>query len=328
MNWFSNFGMSEWLIACAAILFVVVLIDGFRRMRAERQQDLKWDLQLARDFPETEDPLSDEMIESDYRVVNRGAAPDNFSSDISTAKGAHSSRELDEQPDLGGFNAIDEPVASPANKNNDGQSSQIRETTQAVASDSVNRTGVNRSGVNESAVAANGDDAGDSNSSEQKQFAPQELKIISLHVKGAKQEGFLGSDLVQVLLACNMRYGETNILHRFSDTSKNSGAIDFSVANMLEPGTFDLENLSGFRTPGITFFMALPGPADPLAVFNMMLETASFVAETLGGFLLDDEHSTATPQVINHYRDRIRQIVVQSQHKGRQSERSFAVSAE
>ena len=288
MNWFSNFGMSEWLIACAAVLFVIVLIDGFRRMRAERHQDLKWDLQLAKDFPEDEDPLDNEMIESGYRVVNRGGAAGN-------PEQAHT---------MGGFNAHSEYQAPAGESEAQAKNASVEQHQPASGETDVE------------------------GAAQERTFASKDISIISLHVKSASQEGFLGSDLVQVLLACNMRYGETNILHRYADPSKNSGPVDFSVANMLEPGIFDLENLSGFRTPGITLFMALPGPSDPLAVFRMMLETANCVAQNLNGILLDDEHSTATPQVLNHYQDRIRQIVVQSERAGQRADSQFATLPE
>ena len=290
MNWLSEFGMSEWLIVCAAVLFIVVLVDGFRRMRAERQQDLKWDLQLAKDFPEDEEP-SAEIVESDYRVVNRDGSNQLIEKDSSNS----------------GFNALDE--ASVTESKDQFNALDAKLTSSDDLFDSEKPLDAYSENGNEITSAYNSPD----------------LKIISLHVKSASAEGFLGSDLLQVLLACNMRYGETNILHRYADSHRNSGAVDFSVANMLEPGVFDLENLSGFRTPGITLFMAVPGPKNPLSVFNMMLETANCVAQTLNGVLLDDERSNATQQGINHYRDRIRQISVASEHSAKRAEKPFAV---
>lgn len=293
MSWFSNFGMSEWLITCAAVLFIVVMVDGFRRMRAERRQDLKWDLQLAKDFPESEDPLSDEMFESDYRVVRRGKGQT-----ISNSS-EHANTDANLQASLSGFNANTDDHAplenfqSPASSPLNGESGEDYSIEYSLEEQLPSHDEKDQSAIN----------------------VDQELKIISLHVRSAASQSFVGSDVVQVLLACNMKYGETNILHRYSDTTVKGGPIDFSVANMLEPGTFDLDNLSNFNTPGVTFFMALPGPKDPLAVFNMMVETARCVAETLGGVLLDDEHSTATPQVLNHYRDQIRQLVVERAHR-------------
>lgn len=296
MNWLSNFGMSEWLIVCAAMLFIVVLVDGFRRMRAERQQDLKWDLQLAKDFPEQEEP-STEIVESDYRVVNRGGS-NKFNEKAINKSGFSAVAEEGVTESSAQFNALDEEITS---------SDDLLESEEALGAHFAN--------VKES----------DNDSETTPAYNPADIKIISLHVKSTSADGFLGSDLLQVLLACNMRYGETNILHRYADSHRNSGAVDFSVANMLEPGVFDLENLSGFRTPGITLFMAVPGPKNPLAVFNVMLETANCVAQTLDGVLLDDERSNATQQCINHYRDRIRQISVASEHSAKRAKKPFAV---
>ena len=77
---------------------------------------------------------------------------------------------------------------------------------------------------------------------------------------------------------------------------------------MLEPGTFNLEDINSFRTPGVTFFMTLPGPEDAMQAFDCMLETANCLVKNLNARLLDEEHSTASLQVVNHYRERIKQF--------------------
>ncbi len=41
MEWLSNFGMREWLISCGVVLVLVVLFDGFRRMRSEQKEEIK-----------------------------------------------------------------------------------------------------------------------------------------------------------------------------------------------------------------------------------------------------------------------------------------------
>ena len=262
---FGNLGMSEWLIGCAALLFLVVLVDGVRRMRAERRQDIKWDLQLARDLEDASevDYPNSELLDP-YRVVERPQAPD-----------GQPLEEVSEKRDQGDL---------------------FNETGALEMAEQPSDLGIEEQAHDESAEV---------------DFADENLQLIVLHVKSRQAQGFAGSDIIQVLVACNLRYGEKQILHRFVDPSANRGAIEFSVANMVEPGTFDLDNLSEFRSPGVTFFMALPGTPDPIKSFNTMVETASYVAKTLDGDLLDEEHSSATQQVINHYRDRIRQLSAQ-----------------
>ena len=104
-----------------------------------------------------------------------------------------------------------------------------------------------------------------------------------------------------------MRYGERSILHRH-ERAEGEGKLQFSVANMVEPGTFDLQDINSFRTRGITFFMALPGPDDAQQAFECMLETANCVVKNLDAILLDESHSTATLQVLNLYRERVQRF--------------------
>ena len=82
----------------------------------------------------------------------------------------------------------------------------------------------------------------------------------------------------------------------------------FSVANMMQPGVFDIDNMAAFSTPGLTFFLALPGPPDMMKAFDLMLETAQYVASHLGGDLLDDTRSATTKQTLDHIRQRIRDL--------------------
>jgi cell division protein ZipA len=80
----------------------------------------------------------------------------------------------------------------------------------------------------------------------------------------------------------------------------------FSMANMVKPGTFDLDAMDNFETPGVSLFMTLPIKADSMASFDLMVDTARAIAETLGGELKDEQRSVMTRQTIEHCRQRIR----------------------
>src|SRR5690606_29706238 len=84
---------------------------------------------------------------------------------------------------------------------------------------------------------------------------PEEVLIIN--VMAMKGEMFKGTALLDIILKCGMRYGDMNIFHRYSD-NKGEGALLFSMANMVKPGTFDLDAMDTFETPGISLFMTLP----------------------------------------------------------------------
>jgi cell division protein ZipA len=82
----------------------------------------------------------------------------------------------------------------------------------------------------------------------------------------------------------------------------------FSLANMFNPGTFDLENIDKLATRGVSLFMTLPGPGEPLHNFNLMHNAAKKLADEFGGQVLDGQRSVLTVQTVRHYVDKIREF--------------------
>ncbi|PUA26790.1 MAG: cell division protein ZipA [Cellvibrio sp. 79] len=132
---------------------------------------------------------------------------------------------------------------------------------------------------------------------------PEEVLIIN--VMAHKGEMLNGADLLDVILQCGMRYGSMDIFHRYSD-AKGEGALLFSMANMVKPGTFDLDAMDEFETPGVSLFMTLPIDADSMQSFELMVDTAQAIAEGLNGELKDEQRSAMTRQTLEHCRQRIR----------------------
>ena len=134
------------------------------------------------------------------------------------------------------------------------------------------------------------------------QAEPEEVLIIN--IMAAKGEMFNGSELLDIVLKCGLRYGSMDIFHRYSDT-KGEGALLFSMANMVRPGTFDLDTMDEFSTPGVSLFMTLPIDADSIQSFELMVETAQAISQTLQGELKDEQRSAMTKQTLEHSRQRI-----------------------
>lgn len=143
----------------------------------------------------------------------------------------------------------------------------------------------------------------DEDEPEREVMLPQEVLVVNVLAKGGA--AFKGPDLLQLLLACDLRFGEMNIFHRY-EKANGKGPIQFSVANLVEPGSFNLDDIDEFNTPGVTFFLTLPGPDKPVTAFNYMIETAQVLVRHLHAELRDDAHSVMTAQTIEHFRQRIR----------------------
>ncbi len=129
-------------------------------------------------------------------------------------------------------------------------------------------------------------------------------EVIILNVMCKTSEGFNGQELKTLLEACGVEHGDMSIFHRHENTIDSP--VQFSVANAVEPGYFPKEQLDSLATPGISFFMSLPGPDDNMRAFDYMVETAQCVVRNLSGEMKDERRSDMTPQTLEHCRQRIR----------------------
>jgi cell division protein ZipA len=77
---------------------------------------------------------------------------------------------------------------------------------------------------------------------------------------------------------------------------------------MMQPGVFDIDNMADMATPGLVFFLTLPGPDDMMQAFDYMLETAKTVARNLDADVLDESRSVVSKQTIEHSRQKVRDL--------------------
>jgi cell division protein ZipA len=129
--------------------------------------------------------------------------------------------------------------------------------------------------------------------------------VIALHVV-ARQNLFNGEDLLRSILAYGLRFGEMSIFHRHEQPT-GQGRILFSMAKAVEPGTFDLEAMTGEEIPGVSFFLSLPG-INSIHAYDIMVDTVKRLATDLNGEVLDEQQQVLTRQLIEHYRERVQEF--------------------
>jgi len=134
-----------------------------------------------------------------------------------------------------------------------------------------------------------------------------EPQIIILSVVMPVHQQMSGAALLPSLLTLGMKYGEMNIFHRHQDNAGN-GAVTFSLANMLNPGSFELDTMETFVTQGVSLFMTLPNATDPFAAFEQMLAAAKQLAVEFSAQLVDDKRNVMTKQTEQHYVSKIREF--------------------
>lgn len=133
-------------------------------------------------------------------------------------------------------------------------------------------------------------------------------EVIVISVLSRDPEGFDGSKLLELMMVCGLRYSRAmGIFHRF-ETESDDSELQFSMVNVVKPGTFPIEEMGEFMTPGITLLMPLPGAVDSSAAFEAMVETAMVVVRHMGGELKDENRSVMTAQTIEFARQRVREF--------------------
>lgn len=137
--------------------------------------------------------------------------------------------------------------------------------------------------------------------------APLDAQVIILSVVMPENHQMSGAALLPSLLTLGMKFGEMNIFHRHQDNAGN-GPVTFSLANMLNPGSFELDSMETFVTQGVSLFMTLPNAGDPFAAFDQMLLAAKQLATEFNAQLLDDKRNVMTKQTEQHYVSKIREF--------------------
>jgi len=132
----------------------------------------------------------------------------------------------------------------------------------------------------------------------------KELFIV-LYVIAQQESGFTGTDVFSVLKEQGLNYGKMKIFHHHGIGELKVKDSIFSIANIVEPGTFDPRKMAEFTTSGLVLFMRLPGPFGGRVAFELMLNAAQRIAEMLEGVVKDEKHRPLSPENIEIIRERI-----------------------
>ncbi len=302
----------DWMVVIGVLLITAVLLDAWRRVRSDRHSRVRMKLAEAGETGsgrDTDIGWLKELPNGGARVIERGdllRAAGLERSSASTADGPEREQKSLERKRMSpehdrSIDATDSGSSSP-------------EQPEQVSSDEVELlTGMSSTSDDDDLGNIDwldGMGAGDAPTPEpEAPRLPRDIdpEVFMLNVVARKSDGFRGGDILHILLACDLRLGDMNFFHRH-EFEAGRGAIQFSVANMMQPGVFDIDNMADMNTPGLVFFLTLPGPEDMMKAFDYMLETAQAVSRNLGGDVLDESRSVLTRQTLDHCRQQIREL--------------------
>ena len=278
--------MKIFILVCGAVLIAAVIVHGLWVVRRSRRNPLKMELvenENSKAFDEME-LLRGELPNGGARIaVNSGRTP------VQATMALQKEEDLIDDSEL-----VTENQAMLDDEVRDG--SLVPGESPIVAEATPSRLRRTRKEARQEAEKTHGASEGS---------ATLELEdltdLVVVSVMDSDGERWNGSKVLEILLRHGLKYGDMNIFHRVDAT----GDTQFSVANAVEPGSFDLADIKAMATPGVTMFLKITGPNDPLSAYDDMLAVAKDTAETLGGELRDEHMNLITSQVVEHYRQLI-----------------------
>ena len=136
---------------------------------------------------------------------------------------------------------------------------------------------------------------------------PREL-IVVLNIIASQEQWLDGPRVVNAVRSAGMQYGDPGIFHYVSATHPQGEPL-FSLANMLNPGIFKMDEIEQLTTPGVTLFMRLPGataaPINGLDAFTRMHDTARQLARALNADVYDERRLILTETAALQLREKI-----------------------
>lgn len=206
-----------------------------------------------------------------------------------------------EQPRLSGLAAQTEPLVSTFKA--ESSSASVSETATSVGLEQSNSASQACSNTLQSQTAQHDTN----NAPVENEPSEQAQEVFILYVDKSEGTPIDGAKLLPLLLTLGFKYGEMEFFHRHQDNS-GRGEILFSLANMYNPGTFDIDNMEQMTTRGLTIFMTLPNNAQPLPTFNMMHNAAKKIADEFSAKVLDDQRRPLDVAIVRSYVERIRRF--------------------
>src|SRR5690606_3214928 len=89
----------------------------------------------------------------------------------------------------------------------------------------------------------------------------------------------------------------------FKSYDEGSQTVQFQVANISEPGTFNLDEMVKNQQKGLIFFMVKSNAYNPLNAFDRMLSTARKISHIVNGEVCDRKRTKLSSSFIENQRN-------------------------
>ena len=136
--------------------------------------------------------------------------------------------------------------------------------------------------------------------------------VVTVRILPRINERFGAEKLILALRGAGLTHGKYGIFHCMSD--EDVPRIRYSVASLVEPGSFDLTKLKDSYYDGVSIFMVLPAPENGVSLFDSMLETARRVVKDVDGRLVDERGGALSVQRERYMREEVIEFLRRNQH--------------
>lgn len=313
--------MRDWLIVIGVLLFLWVVLDGFRRAQRERKNQVRMSRKAEKlRFNEGEEiPLSelpnggnkrlahphddfyynedknDPLFHNPFEELSAETADQESFAAEQEAESVISADELEQIIDAKPVDTADEPQEEAGL-----EESPVLQEPEPVAAD----VEVTPLFAAEQDAADDFIERGQETLENYGSHAETVEELLLMHVVPQATTSFEQADVFHILAECDLRLSPSSLFERF-EQAEGQGAVQFSVANSTESGRFLVSN-EGQELKGVALFMRLPGPESPIEAFEAMVAVARCLASNLQGTLKDELGSTMTEQTLQHNRQRIK----------------------
>jgi len=130
--------------------------------------------------------------------------------------------------------------------------------------------------------------------------------VISVYVLAKVEEKIKGEKILSASYALQLDHGDMKIFHRHSQTPQRK--IEFSMANIQQPGWFEIDNMNDMQTSGVSFFMQVNLVDNPSAVLDEMLICAHNLSTMLGAMLCNGQRKILDEASTIELREKVKRL--------------------
>ena len=140
--------------------------------------------------------------------------------------------------------------------------------------------------------------------------------LVVLTILAPEGRDLAGPAIREAFGAYGLVPDEQGMFHHYGNRGPSMRDPVFSVANVLEPGVFDLDAMDELATPGLCLFLRRPGPLPAAVAFDLLLDVAARMSRALEAVLCDDQRCRLTVQATQALRERVVHFALRHERGG------------